>query len=414
MTLRLIHAVVAWSLLIAGCSPSSSAPSSPTTTTRIDSSNETSAPSSIITTTRPPEVSTSEPEPESHWPGLIDQGWSVVAVPESVRATSGVGVATDDELIFWGGEDSPGSFDAHGEPGWAYSPTDNRWRELPPSPKPASVRPAGVWTGEEVIICCGSRSNVVAAYSPEDNSWRTLPVAPLQSETPSAIWSGEEMLLVADGGVAALNPQVGEWRTLPQPPSALGRLNELMWTGSELMIWPSDIGRDVRQGLVLNPETDQWLAIPEPTNWPARPSLAWTGQELIIWGALPASRGDDSERAVGSRWQPDTGVWTPMSEVLPEPVSFEGNIGSQSLAWYKERAVVSSGSLASGLAGDDSLLLAYQPSTDRWEALGTLPAWYSPQISNVGDHLIIVGGSILYVSPAGWQPSGETMPETSQ
>jgi len=350
------------------------------------------------------------PAPPSRRPGELEaiDGGSFVDLPDGVAAANEVLLWTGTELLFWGGEDESSSGVPAGEPGHAYNPESNTWRTISASPKSAAYGAAAVWTGEEALICCGARSVTMAAYDPARDSWRSLAEAPLSGEYAEAVWTGSEMLVITGGGVAAFDPSVGEWRTFQEPPKSLGRLNQIAWTGTELIVWPSEVERHVHQGMALDPNTGKWRVLLDPPAWPAALDMAWTGQDLIIWGGLPAHF-VGSERAVGARLDLADNVWSELPEPLPEPDGCECNLGSQTLLWTGDRLLVSAGQFGTGVDPSDPLLLGYDPTTDGWSLLGVSPAGWGAAALMAGDRVVFLSDR-LFVSEPGWAPTGSPIP----
>jgi N-acetylneuraminic acid mutarotase len=293
----------------------------------------------------------------------------------------------------------------------AYNPETREWRSLPASPKDPSIGAAGVWTGDELIICCGTGSQTAdsattVAYDPATNTWRRLADAPITSSYTEAVWTGEQMLVVALGGVVGYDPDTDSWTTYPPPDDGAYRLGDIAWTGEELIIWSREIERQVHPGIALSPTTGIWRTLPDPPAWPAAPDIVWTGERLVIWGGLPANSGG-SERAVGSVYDPDTNSWSVMAEALPEPEPFEGNLGSQSMVWTGKRVLVSTGAFGYGVAPERSLLLAYDPNSDTWKLLDeALLPFRGGELLVMGDR-IVIRSDRLYISPVGWAPEGD-------
>lgn len=340
---------------------------------------------------------------------IEDSDFEAVDLPDEVAALNGVMVWTGDELVFWGGEEDLSNGVAAGEPGMAFAPDTGTWRELSPSPLPATYGAATVWAGDEMIVCCGSGSRAAASYDPSSDSWLRLTDVPVSGEYAAAVWTGSEMLVVTNGGVAGYEPSSDSWRTFPGSPESIGRLNRVVWTGSELVVWPSEVERRVHIGMALDPATETWTVLTDPPAWPAAVDIAWIGDQLIIWGGLPAST-VGSERAVGSRLDLGANAWTELPEPLPEPAGCECNLGSQSLLWTGTELLVSVGHFGTGVDPSDPLLLAYDPSSDSWSLIGESPAGWGAETLMVGDR-VVFRSDRLYLSEPGWIPEGLPIPE---
>ncbi len=343
--------------------------------------------------------------------------WVAIDYPEGSSTINDLMIWADDRIILWGGQTAGVDESPTGEPGWSYNLNTAAWSPLPPSPKDPAIGTAGVWTGKEVIICCGTGEQfadfaTTVAYNPETEEWRRLADAPISGSFSEAVWTGDEMLVVTIGGVAGYDPASDRWTTYPAPPEA-ARLNEIAWTGEELITWSRVVERAVHPGYALTLSTGEWSQLPDPPAWPAAPDIVWTGDRLVVWGGLPARSGG-SERAVGSVYDPATNSWTPMSEALPEPDGCECNLGSQSMVWTGDRVLVSTGALGTGVDPLSSLLLAYDPSSDTWELVDQtlLPAIWPANVVLVGDPIVVFSDRV-YISPYGWIPQGKPVTANS-
>ena len=355
------------------------------------------------------------PDPFAATRADIGLGWDSVDIPTSVVAPCHRAiVATDDELIFWGGDQESCDYESPtGDPGMAYNPDTGMWRQLPASPLSPVVAPTGVWTGSEVIICCGLTSQQTASYDPVGDVWRILAQSPLSGPFAESVWTGREMIVVTEQAIAAYSPAEDIWRSLPGPPEAVGRLNDFVWTGTEVVVWPvwptGEVQRRVMRGQALDPAAGSWRTLPEPPAWPAAPDMVLTDDSLVIWGGLPANSGG-SERAVGSRYELDTGIWEALPEALPEPDGCECNLGSQTLTWTGEHVLVSPGHFSSGVDPNTPVLIAYHPDTNTWILVDEeSPLAWGGDSLRVGDRLAMVANDVFYISPPFWQPSGETI-----
>ena len=319
-------------------------------------------------------------------------GWAKFQFPETLAGPHVIAAWSGSELLLWGSQ---------ADIGFAYNPERERWRHLAASPRAAVYGTASDWTDDEVIVYWGDESPSVSAYDLQTDTWRSLPDAPITSVfSANILWNGSEALLVSESRAAIYRPETDAWELAPVPPTPLGRSRDTAWTGAELVVWPTDISRSTKRGLAYNPIENTWRTLPDPPAWPAMPDVVWTDEELIVWGGLPGSANVGySERAVGSAYDPSTNVWTAMPEPLPEPESYEGNLGSQTLIWTVTELIVSTGHLGTGLGTADSLLLSYQPRNETWELLGISPvSGYNATGMVAGDRLVLFDVDGLFVS----------------
>ena len=359
----------------------------------------------------------------------IGFGWESVELPDEVASCHQAVIPTNEEIVFWGGNQGSCEYQSPaGNPGMVYSPATGTWKPLPSGPLRAVVAPTGVWTGDEVLICCGIEgiapmgggeigSTRAAAYDPDTEAWRVLPNAPLGAPFPVSVWTGTEMIVVTQFGVAGYNPASDTWRSYSEAPGEFGRFNDVVWTGAEVVVWPvwppGAVQRRVMQGLALDPTADTWRVLPDPPAWPAAPDMISTGDSLIIWGGLPAHSGG-SERAVGSTYDLNTDTWAALPEALPEPDGCECNLGSQNLTWTGEFVLVSPAWFSSGVEPDTPVLIAYHPASDTWILVDEeSPLAWGGGSMRVGERLVMTAGPVLYVSPPNWQPTGEMITRDS-
>ena len=204
-------------------------------------------------------------------------------------------------MLIWGGGCCG---DALAE-GAAYNPATDRWTALPRSPL-AGRHTDGVWTGTEMIMVGGQTADGVAfadaaAYNPATRSWRKLPSLPAPRYAATLTWTGREVLVVggkrragsvpyADG--YAYNPGNNRWRRLPAMES--GRSGHTaIWTGRHLIVWGGETGRTSENpaapphGLVLDPATGRWAALPKAPIRARRDAVGiWTGTDMLVWGGV--------------------------------------------------------------------------------------------------------------------------------
>jgi hypothetical protein len=243
----------------------------------------------------------------------------------------GLVVWSGHELIDWGG----GCCGDASSGGSAYDPATTSWRTLAASPLAPSQRPAGAWTGRELIVVVGgldpdgrpypARLARAAAYDPATDSWRRIAPQPADRNGATAVWDGHEMLLIGGTGAPvaggqpglarvgfAYDPATDRWRRLA--PMAAGRRGAAMaWTGRRLLVWGGSrtvAGLPVTpsRGLAYDPQADRWSQLPgAPLLGRLDPVAVWTGRSLIVWGGERQNRPVDT----GTRLFTDGAIFTP-------------------------------------------------------------------------------------------------------
>ena len=287
----------------------------------------------------------------------------------------------------------------------AYNVDTASWLSVPDPPIQLGEDTAVAWTESELIACCAFGGTDAAAYDPATSTWRSLPDAPI-SGPGSAVWTGKELIVVAEGGAASFDPSSSSWRSLPPSPTPSPR-TKTVWTGTSVIAWPAPSTRTTFTGSSFDPATDTWTMLPSPPEhaWPAIPDIAWLGNELVLLGGLPGTSGPP-EHFVAARYAPAAAAWTPLPAVLPEPQPFEGNLGSHTTLWTGNVLLVHVGALASGVPGisSDGALLAYSPQDDTWRFLGKTSETALRPIGLVGDRVMLTANGRYFLSDSTWNP----------
>ncbi len=184
--------------------------------------------------------------------------WRKLATSPLAPSQSPLGTWTGRELLVFVGDVGPDgkTWPAHFARAAAYNPATNTWRRiarLPSARGGASV----VWDGHEALVVGGADvrqtggpvplAKVGYAYDPTTNRWRRLPPMESGRSQNAALWSGKMLLLwggsqtvdrplVPPHGLA-YDPRSNRWSSLPQAP-LLGRLDPTaVWTGRQLIVW---------------------------------------------------------------------------------------------------------------------------------------------------------------------------------
>lgn len=360
------------------------------------------APSAGETATTTPSPETITPSSPSTLPATRTARFAAVSVWTGGARGSGGGGAPN--LLVWGGEaagDGSGRAD-----GFFVDPATGNGGDIPAAPIAPRASAAGVWTGEELLVCCGrpagrgpaNDTTSAAAYSGATGQWRTLapPPAGSGSYTLPGVWTGSEMLVVSTPGelaagaprLLAYDPAADEWRRLADPPTTVTRAAESTWTGRELVVWP-----ELGGGLRYDPGANRWEPLPELPDGVGlqRASAVWTGEQLVVWGVDAKER--DERR--GFRLGRDD-MWRPMAAIpLPPLEVYEGTPGSQTLVADPEtgRVVVWPAhgyELGGGGVVDEPMipLFSYDPGTDAWERIGVASLGYHPDLRIGGRYLL--------------------------
>ena len=167
------------------------------------------------------------------------------------------------------------------------------WQRLPAAPVAIQAGQASVWTGSEMLAYGVSgvardgnflkAVNVADAYDPATHSWRRLADPPGPREflgNHKAVWTGKEMLIWPS---KAFDPKTNVWRSLPKAPTDAGGL--VVWTGRELIGWGGGCCGDAfSDGAAYRPATNTWRKLARsPLAGSQHPVGAWTGHELVIF-----------------------------------------------------------------------------------------------------------------------------------
>lgn len=124
---------------------------------------------------------------------------------------------------------------------------------------------------------------------------------------------------------------VGSWASLPSGDTVAAHTT--VWTGTELLIWggvePATVSgmssySPLNRGVRYNPSTGVWSPISTVGAPQARfgHTAVWTGTEMIVWGGQTATQiSAGTVLATGGRYNPATDTWSSMS------VNSDGNFG---------------------------------------------------------------------------------------
>jgi len=315
---------------------------------------------------------------------------------------------TGEEYLVWGGEAGENDVSVRAD-GFAVSLDSGAVRPIPVAPIEPRSGATGVWTGSELIVCCGSGLNdgltrdtrSAAAWDPSTGRWRTLarPPSSVARSFPASVWTGDLMVVMAAGpAMATYDPAADRWTEVVAPPR-LDRLPEAVWTGDEVILWDRRFGSGqspptgeiADQGWRWTPGATAWEALPPlpPTYRTELGSVAWTGTEVLVWGDSTSDPG----AGTGARWRPGDDGWSPMSPSPQDRVDdYNGTPGSQAVVADAKRSRV----LIRGLEGNAEAvgqvaapLFVYVPETDRWTRTDLVVAGYHPLFGVAGDAVVV-------------------------
>ena len=302
---------------------------------------------------------------------------SLINAPEQKQRHSTVW--TGSEMIIWGGYAYPTTFNT----GVRYKPSDNIWQSVTTTGAPsARENHLAVWNGREMLIWGGSvwiyPNRIVyndgGCYSPLTDSWRSITTtgAPpaSTSDTASALWTGEEMIVWETSGAGArYNPRLDQWKPItttgaPTP----GSIGHTVWTGQEMIVYYTDSNFNALTGGRYDPRTDSWRSISMANapyiGWHA--ATVWTGQEAVFFGGdvgFISRAGANS----GGRYNPVTDTWT----LLPWSPFLEHAVASQAV--WTGSDVVFVGTNDDSIVAHGTNVARYNLSASNWIAIAPPP-----------------------------------------
>ena len=230
-------------------------------------------------------------------------------------------VWTGREVIVWGGV---GVWTPLTPDGARYRPTANVWRSLRRAPIRARFGHSAVWTGKQMVIWGGRAAEESgqpprglrdgAAYDPRSTQWRRIARAPLSgASAQTAVWTGEEVIVLAGARAAAYDPDRNRWRRMAPAPLPAGSTQTAVWTRKEMVVW------DGARGAAYAPAADRWRPIATaPLEAREGHTAVWTGRRMIVWGGVERRCGD-CFLADGAAYDPARDAWTRLPQAPLRP-----------------------------------------------------------------------------------------------
>lgn len=334
--------------------------------------------------------------------------WSTMAntPPEVGSAMSYSAVWTGSEMIVWGFQAQGGS---QAPFAGRYSPGANAWATLPRIPGDPVVAMLGAtvaWTGSEMIVWGGydpgsmTYLNTGYRFNPSTSSWSSATTigAPAGRSGHYATWNGTEMVVWGGKGGASgpppattpvysdggrYNPSTNSWQSISAtdaPPfrgygsvtAGGGKL--IVWAGMQTGDMAGMANKFVKHGGVYTFATSTWSALNNGSPAPRfGHTVVWTGTEMIVWGGAASTMsvvGLDATFNDGARFNPSTGVWTPLA-TAGAPSGRYGHTavwtGTEMIVWGGQRYNPETPTAVTLNTG-----ARYNPLTNTWTALPTL------------------------------------------
>jgi len=229
-----------------------------------------------------------------------------------------------------------------------------RWTPLSSAPLSNRSGFTSVWTGRELLVCCGADKSggdttggpaLAAAYNPSTGTWRSVAGPPDPVESWGAISVAGDTIYFLDGGTspwanAAYDITSDSWREVPAPPlnatrTPSSRLGPSAWTGKEI-IAPISTPPASEHDLVMvafEPASNTWRTLPSPPSRLEPTSLIHHDNSLTLLGEQrnPADQGG---ALISETFDLTTNTWseperTPVDRRGPQ---VEGN-GERVVTW---------------------------------------------------------------------------------
>jgi hypothetical protein len=329
-------------------------------------------------------------------------GWRPIAPAPIATRTDHTAVWTGNEMLVWGGESWP-SETADDGAGAAYDPVANSWRILPAAPISRRSGHVATFTGDEMLIWGGSRTESGqtirlsdgAAYNADTNAWRRLSSSPLHGSSGFVgAWSGEEWIVVeanrpeapgqTSGAAAAYDPARDSWRRIANAPLRPGWAATATWTGNSLVV--IRFSDDGSSGAQLDLKADTWKVIPINSSLgsQAYPFATLTPRGILVTRDTIQDAGGIRAEPAASLYDPNTMEWRTVAAPPPQ-LPFGPPVYADGLVVYY------------GPGGNSSWV--YSTDDNRWFPVGSSDDRIREFWTSVwtGREMLIWGGS----SPAG-------------
>jgi hypothetical protein len=267
---------------------------------------------------------------------LAANAWSTVKVPDGMTLGAGFGSAVvGDGLMVFGGVCTGASREsiAYRQAAALYVSSSDEWRPVATANAPSGRRqPLMVASDDEVLVWGGldatGRLATGAVYARKSDTWRAVSTlnAPPPGNYGGAYSGGKMLLWKRDAESCAptaftYDPATDVWAsmTVKPAPSFGCHWDQAVWTGDAVAFYfdyPQTDGSDPHfatapsaAGAFWKPETDTWTPIPAvgAPSQRSGASVVWGGDKLVVFGGTDI---DGYELNSGAFYVPETGNWT--------------------------------------------------------------------------------------------------------
>ncbi len=220
--------------------------------------------------------------------------------------------------------------------------------------------------------------------------WTSLPAAPIVGRSDAAVaWTGRQMVVwggtsasgdraYADG--AAYDPATREWQKLPSGPLSARSSAAVAWTGSRMFVWGGYVGAGSQQvasdGALYDPVSGTWQPVaPSPLAGRADAIAVWTGSEVVVIGGMPAVvTSTQREYLDAAAYDPATNRWRRLPTMPVQPSHTTDSVTAVATSdgiyvWsYWEHDVVTKDG---GTVTSGISLARYDPTSGTWHSMDT-------------------------------------------
>ena len=239
-----------------------------------------------------------------------------------------------------------------------------------------------------------------------DGTWS---FAPFQEVAIGGLvaWTGKEVIVAGAGccedlgtiNLSAYNPTTKSWRKLPATPLTPRAQAAGAWTGSEMVVAGGFASADgsashataVTDGAAWNAATNSWHPIAAmPTTLAGDPTAVWTGREVLVWSSSAALSGSPGREVVVA-YNPTTNKWRslPASGLTPRDGAVTVWTGTELVVW--SGGTGPAGTADARFSGAGARL---DPATNTWRLLppAPVPARESAVAVWSGHEVLLWGG----------------------